>query len=235
MATNTKPTKPTTNLDFSSVFATNGTSTPFTWLLADYLKGWDSIENTPPSRQQFNALQEHSDKKENFLFQQYLEGYVDKFLDYLDTIKAPLNSPTFTGDPKAPTQSADDNDTSIATTEFVHAAIAAAMASGGGDDGEGGGGSGNLGGNGWAKIGNELIVQWGGATLNSTASQELYYPISFTERTYVLVANAVSTSSGGTDVVEVTGGTTSGAVVVLSNAQTGAVETGSIVWIAIGK
>lgn len=36
---------------------------------------------------------------------------------------APLASPTFTGDPKAPTPTAGDNDTSIATTAFVQNAI----------------------------------------------------------------------------------------------------------------
>src|SRR4029077_21032044 len=44
---------------------------------------------------------------------------------YVDT-KAPLASPTFTGDPKAPTPTAGDNDTSIATTAFVAAAVTAA-------------------------------------------------------------------------------------------------------------
>jgi hypothetical protein len=38
-------------------------------------------------------------------------------------LKAPLASPTFTGDPKAPTASPGDNDTSIATTAFVTAAL----------------------------------------------------------------------------------------------------------------
>lgn len=42
-----------------------------------------------------------------------------------DDSKAPLNSPVLTGDPRAPTPSAGDNDTSIATTAFVQAAIAA--------------------------------------------------------------------------------------------------------------
>jgi Collagen triple helix repeat (20 copies) len=42
-----------------------------------------------------------------------------------DTSLAPINSPTFTGDPKAPTPLTADNDTSIATTAFVKAAIAA--------------------------------------------------------------------------------------------------------------
>jgi hypothetical protein len=35
---------------------------------------------------------------------------------------APIASPTFTGDPKAPTPTAGDNDTSVATTAFVQAA-----------------------------------------------------------------------------------------------------------------
>jgi hypothetical protein len=41
---------------------------------------------------------------------------------------APINSPTFTGDPKAPTPIAGDNDTSIATTAFVTGAISTASA-----------------------------------------------------------------------------------------------------------
>lgn len=39
--------------------------------------------------------------------------------------KAPLVSPVLTGDPRAPTPSVGDNDTSIATTAFVQAAMAA--------------------------------------------------------------------------------------------------------------
>jgi hypothetical protein len=45
-----------------------------------------------------------------------------------DTTRAPLASPTFTGDPKAPTPTAGDADTSIATTAFVTGAVAAASA-----------------------------------------------------------------------------------------------------------
>jgi hypothetical protein len=41
------------------------------------------------------------------------------------TTYAPIASPTFTGDPKAPTPAPGDNDTSVATTAFVHAAVAA--------------------------------------------------------------------------------------------------------------
>jgi len=42
-------------------------------------------------------------------------------------LRAPLANPVFTGDARAPTPSAGDNDTSIATTAFVGAAIVAAM------------------------------------------------------------------------------------------------------------
>lgn len=42
---------------------------------------------------------------------------------------APLDSPTFTGSPKAPTPAQTVNDTTIATTEFVKTAIAALVGS----------------------------------------------------------------------------------------------------------
>jgi len=40
-----------------------------------------------------------------------------------DTSRAPVDSPTFTGDPKAPTPATGDNDTSVATTAFVQDAL----------------------------------------------------------------------------------------------------------------
>lgn len=46
-------------------------------------------------------------------------------------LKATLASPTFTGDPKAPTPAPGDNDTSLATTAFVAAALLAAGAASG--------------------------------------------------------------------------------------------------------
>lgn len=49
-------------------------------------------------------------------------------LPYAIVPGAPIVSPTFTGDPKAPTPATADNDTSIATTAFVKAAIAALIA-----------------------------------------------------------------------------------------------------------
>jgi hypothetical protein len=52
-----------------------------------------------------------------------------------DTSRAPLASPVFTGDPRAPTPTAGDNDTSLATTAFVAAAITAAGGGAGGATG----------------------------------------------------------------------------------------------------
>jgi hypothetical protein len=48
----------------------------------------------------------------------YLGGVSSSIQDQLDD-KAPLASPSFTGSPVAPTASADQNDTQIATTAFV--------------------------------------------------------------------------------------------------------------------
>jgi hypothetical protein len=50
------------------------------------------------------------------------------YVDSQDALKANLASPTFTGDPKAPTPTAGDNDTSIATTAFVTGAVSTAVA-----------------------------------------------------------------------------------------------------------
>lgn len=47
----------------------------------------------------------------------------DNDLAYVINQKAPINSPIFTGTPKAPTPSNNSNDTQIATTEFVNTAI----------------------------------------------------------------------------------------------------------------
>ena len=52
--------------------------------------------------------------------------FIGTMVDALDT-KAPLNSPTFTGNPTAPTPAIEDDDTSIATTAFVKDAVAAIL------------------------------------------------------------------------------------------------------------
>lgn len=59
-----------------------------------------------------------------------MRRFLDDIARAVDTLNgagpyATIASPTFTGDPKAPTPSPGDNDTSLATTAFVTAAIAA--------------------------------------------------------------------------------------------------------------
>jgi hypothetical protein len=54
----------------------------------------------------------------------YLDGVTSALQTQLD-LKAPLASPTFTGNPLVPTASPGDNDTSAASTAFVTAAVAA--------------------------------------------------------------------------------------------------------------
>ncbi|MGH8908859.1 MAG: hypothetical protein ACRD0K_20790 [Egibacteraceae bacterium] len=53
---------------------------------------------------------------------------VEEALDELDAEKAPLASPALTGNPTAPTQTAGNNSTRLATTAFIQAAVAAAIA-----------------------------------------------------------------------------------------------------------
>lgn len=51
-------------------------------------------------------------------------AYLKQHVDALEAANyAPTASPTFTGDPKAPTPSLGDNDTSLATTAFVQATL----------------------------------------------------------------------------------------------------------------
>jgi hypothetical protein len=51
------------------------------------------------------------------------EGVPRGEYDTTIALKAPINSPTFTGDPKSVTPTAGDNDTSVATTAFVAGAV----------------------------------------------------------------------------------------------------------------
>lgn len=55
-------------------------------------------------------------------------GFLNDNFDTIDAQVAPLDSPTFTGTPKAPTQSAADNSTNLATTEYVDTAVGAIIA-----------------------------------------------------------------------------------------------------------
>lgn len=54
--------------DFLKIWAQNSQLSPFSWPDADYLKGWESNGSTPPSKQQFDAIQKKNDEKMLYLF-----------------------------------------------------------------------------------------------------------------------------------------------------------------------
>ena len=58
---------------------------------------------------------------------EYVAGWVKYYIGDILKDYAPLRSPTFVGAPKAPTPSAGDNSTRIATTAFVNSAIQDAL------------------------------------------------------------------------------------------------------------
>lgn len=108
--------------------------------------------------------------------------------------KAPKASPAFTGNPTAPTQTAGDNSTKLATTGFVTAAVAA------------GGGGGGGGGNSYPrymrpKVG-EYVAPFSDAnSQNSLAFNDTdFYQVFLPEGTYSSIAVTVNTggSSGVT-------------------------------------
>ncbi|MNJ19562.1 hypothetical protein D3C77_138840 [compost metagenome] len=95
----------------------------------------------------------------------YTKTQVDQAL----ALKAPLASPTFTGDPKAPTPAVTDNDTSVATTAFVQSLLGAL----------GWGGSGVAGSSipAGSDLNNYKTPGTYGQTSNSNATLALNYPV----------------------------------------------------------
>lgn len=100
-----------------------------TWF-RDHILGPDTTANRPdPADTPINALYQNSDTGELEINRGPDDGGWETYRASVDTSGfALLASPTFTGDPKAPTPAPGDNDTSIATTAFVKAAIDALIA-----------------------------------------------------------------------------------------------------------
>ena len=85
-------------------------------------------------------------------------------------LKAPLSSPEFTGTPTTPTPTSGDNSTKIATTAFVNAMLGGNTVP-----------AKNLAINGYVKMANGLILQWGNAlNVGADTAREVTFPISFT-------------------------------------------------------
>jgi len=113
---------------------------------------------------------------------------------------APLASPIFTGTPSLPTgtiavtQTAGDNSTKAATTAFTKAEITAMVS----------GANVSLSANGYQKLPNGLIIQWGrSATLTNGVAQTLNFPIYFPNICLQASGTVFSTSLSGTYEVHV--------------------------------
>ena len=89
---------------------------------------------------------------------------------------APIASPTFTGTPAAPTASSGTNTTQLATTAFAYGTLSNST-------------------NGYVKLPNGLILQWGTSTSSSSASWPITFPNAVLCATMALKGGA---AAGGT-------------------------------------
>ena len=121
-------------------------------------------------------------------------------------LKANIASPTFTGSPKAPTAARGTNNTQIATTAFVMAAVNAISS-------QGKIVSYSLAQNGYVKWDIGLILQWGYVTGGTLGNKTVTLPITAPSN-IVNVHNTHATTSAGSSA-----GDNNDCVVVLSNSQ----------------
>lgn len=87
-------------------------------------------------------------------------------------LKANIDSPTFTGSPKAPTAAKGTNNTQIATTAFVMAAVNAISS-------QGKIVSYSLAQNGYIKLDIGFILQWGLYSSTTAGNKRISFPVSF--------------------------------------------------------
>lgn len=102
---------------------------------------------------------------------------------YVDSTKAPLNSPALTGTPTAPTAAVGTNNTQIATTAFVKEVVASS-----------GGFTQSLDTNGWTKLPNGLIIQWFSATV-AGGLNTILFPIAFPNKCFQISTDGSSINS----------------------------------------
>lgn len=102
-------------------------------------------------------------------------------------LKANIASPTFTGSPKAPTAAKGTNNTQIATTAFVMAAVNAISS-------QGKIVSYSLAQNGYIKWDIGFILQWGYVSSSNT---NITFPIRFSNTNYAIVVSAATNNARG--------------------------------------
>lgn len=121
-----------------------------------------------------------------------LTAFARTLLDDVDAVtarntlgSAPLASPNFTGTPTAPTADVAANNTQVATTAFVKAAMSAAS---------NGIVAASLATNGYVKFANGVIIQWGITAGNGNGTVRTY-PIAFPNACWSVASN--KNSKGG--------------------------------------
>lgn len=100
------------------------------------------------------------------------------------------NSPEFTGTPTAPTAAVATNNTQIATTAFVKSVVASS-----------GSFTQSFSQNGWTKLPNGLIIQWG----YSAAKTNILFPISFPNACLAVVEGYATASYAAITAISKTG------------------------------
>ena len=129
-------------------------------------------------------------------------------------------SPAFTGTPTAPTAAVATNSTQIATTAFVKSVVDSS-----------GSFTQSLAANGWTKLPNGLILQWGttSAVSMDNPGVTINFPIAFPNACFSVTATFMAYNTGGSGVQGVS--SISKASFVVFNGQD---AVGSFRWIAIG-
>ena len=172
----------------------------------------------------------------------------DKAETTIVALKAPIDSPTFTGTPAAPTAVVGTNTTQVATTAFVNSEISndALLKSGGTATGQIKGitpvsaedftrkdyvdGVFSFSSNGYQKFPGGFIVQWGNGTAIGGGIANANFPIAFTNSCLQLVANSISSNI----VMAVNTFDATGYTIYSNLGTTGAGTDTSFRWIAVG-
>jgi len=170
------------------------------------------------------------------------------------SLYAPINSPTFTGTPAAPTPSNSDSTTKLATTAYVqnnlanYAPIYSPSLTGTPTAPTPSTGTSNtqlattafvnqassLSTNGYQKFPSGLIIQWGTFTTSSGGYTNLTFPIAFPNALLSITANDVLSSTQIYPVNINMSGKTTTYVPVAAVSTMGSYNSNDIVWIVIG-
>jgi len=152
-------------------------------------------------------------------------GFLEKFFSrktYVDSalaLKAALSSPVFTGTPTAPTPTGGDNSTKLATTAYANLMAGGAVVP-----------AKSIAANGYFKLANGLIIQWGRLLRNTSANQNVTYPIAFPSSNPPSLATSWQTSSNVASFINTINNSKTGFTVLSSGYGTDYYVS----WIAIG-